>query len=365
MSNITYIFTSGRADKLNDKNYADDFFYGLRHLNKKFNVEIIEFKKKSKLLINIEHILSKAFSLPFYIFSLISLENIKKIKNSDKLILISESTAFAVLPILLFLKKKKNIQVYLFVMGLYSKKLNYKFTSFIHHFLIKFLYKYVDKLFFLGNAEYGRALKLHGDERKLYFRPFCIDVSFWTTKNKSSQTRKKILFIGNDGNRDFDLLISIASIMQDFKFTFVSSSSKLDSCKLTNVEIIKGDWSNGKFNDFFIKDIYEESGLVILPLINSYQPSGQSVALQAMSMEKPVMISKTKGFWSDKDFQHNLNIIFINSWDSLIWKNSILYYFENYKLIDNISTNSCKLVYEKYNLEYFNKQLIKDLGLLG
>ena len=45
MSNITYIFTSGRADKLNDKNYADDFFYGLRHLNKKFNVEIIEFKK--------------------------------------------------------------------------------------------------------------------------------------------------------------------------------------------------------------------------------------------------------------------------------------------------------------------------------
>ena len=176
---------------------------------------------------------------------------------------------------------------------------------------------------------------------------------------------KKILFIGNDGNRDFDLLISIASIMQDFKFTFVSSSSKLDSCKLTNVEIIKGDWSNGKFNDFFIKDIYEESDLVILPLINSYQPSGQSVALQAMSMEKPVMISKTKGFWSDKDFQHNLNIIFINSWDSLIWKNSILYYFENYKLIDNISTNSCKLVYEKYNLEYFNKQLIKDLGLLG
>ena len=82
-------------------------FYGLRYLNKKFNVEIIEFKKKSKLLINIEHILSKAFSLPFYIFSLISLENIKKIKNSDKLILISESTAFAVLPILLFLKRKR------------------------------------------------------------------------------------------------------------------------------------------------------------------------------------------------------------------------------------------------------------------
>ena len=99
--------------------------------------------------------------------------------------------------------------------------------------------------------------------------------------------------------------------MQDFKFTFVSSSSQLNSCKLTNVEIIKGDWSKGSFNDLFIKDIYEESDLVILPLKNSYQPSGQSVALQAMSMEKPVMISKTKGFWSDKDFQHELNIILL------------------------------------------------------
>ena len=74
--------------------------------------------------------------------------------------------------------------------------------------------------------------------------------------------------------------------MQDFKFTFVSSSSKLDSCKLTNVEIY---WSNGKFNDFFIKDIYEESDLVILPLINSYINHKKSVALQAMSMEKPIV----------------------------------------------------------------------------
>lgn len=365
MSNITYIFTSGRADKLNDKSYSDDFFYGLRYLNKEFDVDIIEFKKKSKLLKKIEHILSKVFSLPFYIFSLISIENIKKIKNSDRLILVSESTAFAALPILLFFKKKKNIHVYLFVMGLYSKNLNYKFISFIHYLLIKFLYRYVDKLFFLGNAEYGRALKLHGEEKKLYFRPFCVDVSFWTTKNKSPEKRKKILFIGNDGNRDFNLLIEIASIMQDFKFTFVSSSSQLNSCKLTNVEIIKGDWSKGSFNDLFIKDIYEESDLVILPLKNSYQPSGQSVALQAMSMEKPVMISKTKGFWSDKDFQHELNIIFINSWDSLIWKKNILYYFENYTLIDKISKNSCKLVDEKYNLEYFNKQLVKDLDLLS
>ena len=61
MSNITYIFTSGRADKLNDKNYADDFFYGLRHLNKKFNVEIIEFKKKSKLLIKYRAYFIKSF----------------------------------------------------------------------------------------------------------------------------------------------------------------------------------------------------------------------------------------------------------------------------------------------------------------
>ena len=34
-----------------------------------------------------------------------------------------------------------------------------------------------------------------------------------------------------------------------------------------------------------------------MPLVETLQPSGQSVALQSMSMGLPVLITKTEGFW--------------------------------------------------------------------
>ncbi len=46
--NITYVFGSGRKDKLLHKNYkAKEFFYGVDHfINKGNNVEIIEMSKE-------------------------------------------------------------------------------------------------------------------------------------------------------------------------------------------------------------------------------------------------------------------------------------------------------------------------------
>ena len=50
--------------------------------------------------------------------------------------------------------------------------------------------------------------------------------------------------------------------------------------------------------------MYENSKLTIVPLKNSIQPSGQSVSLQSMSMNTPVIITKTDGFWDSKYFRH-------------------------------------------------------------
>ena len=64
-----------------------------------------------------------------------------------------------------------------------------------------------------------------------------------------------------------------------------------------NVILKNGSWGNSQISDSQIKNLYSQSKLVILPLYNSMQPSGQSVSLQAMSMNVPVLISKTEGFW--------------------------------------------------------------------
>ena len=362
MNKITYIFSKGRIKRVADSDYAEDFFYGYRYLNQEnFQLEIIEFKKLKKFFKTIEHKISKVFSLPLYVFSLINQKNIKILKNSDYLFLVSESVGFAALPLLILLKKRYNIHSSMFVMGLYSKKINYKYFKSIHFLLIKLLTSYLDKLYFLGYREYEIAHKHLKSQTKLIHLPFYIDTNFWKDDEYRLQSKEKILFIGNDGNRDFDLLVSIAKRMKHRNFIFVSSNSKLTSLEIENVEIIKGNWSDEYLSDKRIREIYSSSRMVILPLKESTQPSGQSVTLQAMSMGVPVIISLTSGFWDNEKFTDEVNIFFEkeNNLDS--WEKKIDSLFNEVHKLKYVSTNSAELIANNFDIKSFNEFILTEV----
>ena len=364
MNKITYIFSGGRINKIDNNAYAEEFFYGYKYLeDKNHNISVVEFSDTPSFLNKIEHKISRAFSLPLYIFSIISKENLKSIKETDNLILVSESAGFASLLPLIFFKKKYNIKTYMFVMGLFSKKINFKLFKRFHNAWVSLLVSYLDKLYFLGNEEYNIAKNRIKNHEKLVFKPFHIDCEFWNGKDKLNLGTNKILFIGNDGNRNFNLLINIAKLMSDKKFIFVSSNEKLLDLELPNVTVLRGSWNDGEMSDLDLKKIYEDSKLVILPLKNSTQPSGQSVALQSMSMGIPVLITKTDGFWDDKNFINNENIFFESTSNPKSWVNKINHLLKDTELLNKISENAYNLVNEKYNMEEFNKFLEKELGM--
>ena len=362
MNKITYIFSKGRIKKITDNDYAEDFFYGYRYLSEKnLNVEIIEFKKINKLFKAIEHKISKIFSLPLYVFSLINQKNFKILKTSDYLFLVSESVGFAALPLLMLLKKRYNIHSSMFVMGMFSKKINYKHFKFLHFLLIKFLASYLDKLYFLGYKEYEIAQKHLKSQTKLIHLPFYIDTNFWKDDDYRLQSKEKILFIGNDGNRDYDLLVNIAKRMKHRNFIFVSSNSNLTSLEMENVEIIKGNWSGEYLSDKNIREIYSSSRMVILPLKNSTQPSGQSVTLQAMSIGVPVIISLTSGFWDNENFIDEVNIFFEkdNNLDS--WEMKIDNLFNEVDKLKYVSTNSAELIANNFDIKLFNDFMLTEV----
>ena len=74
--------------------------------------------------------------------------------------------------------------------------------------------------------------------------------------------------------------------------------------------MIKGHWNKQLISDEELRKIYSDASLSIIPIRNSYQPSGQSVALQSMSMGVPVMITYTDGFW-DKIFLINKTLFLL------------------------------------------------------
>ena len=93
-------------------------------------------------------------------------------------------------------------------------------------------------------------------------------------KNKE---KNKILFIGNDGRREYDFALNIASSMPEYDFLFVTSNIEPNNVKSNNVTLIKGQWNQKLLTDSEIKEIYNKSLISIIPIRNSYQPSGQSV----------------------------------------------------------------------------------------
>ena len=102
--------------------------------------------------------------------------------------------------------------------------------------------------------------------------------------------------------------------------------------------------------------------MVILPLLNTLQPSGQSVSLQAMSVGIPVMISLTDGFWDIDKFSNFENIMFVENSSTETWIDLINNIFEDTELLNTISKNGKVLVNEQYSLQNLNTFLDKQIS---
>ena len=371
MKKITYLFITGRKENI-EKNTieAEEFYYGSLFLKSKgLEVEIIEFddnlNKYNFLLKGIDKILSKYCSLPFYTSKVTSIKNLKVLLKTTDLFLISESTGFSILPLLIITKLFSKVNVNLFVMGLYSKHLKYPKLKFLHRLLIKVLNYFVDNLLFLGKGELIKALK--NDERnnqKFTYFPWSVDDDFWRLEQKSPLRNKdKIIFVGNDGNRDETLLVQIAKKLPEYKFIFVTNIPNLINLKMENVEIIQGQWGQNYLTDKELKQLYSSARLSIIPLKESSQPSGQSVALQSMSLGIPVIISDTEGFWDRDSFIDKNHIIMVTRNSCEEWVGLIKEAYNDLDQLNLISTNALELTKNKYSKNMFNKkilELIKD-----
>lgn len=368
MKKITYVFIQGRKENYLKKNIeSQDFYYGMTYFSKKgYEVNIIEFEDESgislKVIKYLDLFINKFFSIPMYMHKILRIKNLKTMFKSNNIVLVTESVGFSLIPFLIILKPF-NIQVTIFVMGLYSKKLRFPLLKPFHYFFIKLLVVLVDNVLLLGHGEYLEAKRVHKNSNKFLFFPFCIDTVFWENRIElKSLNNDKIIFVGNDGNRDYELLIKIANKLKEFQFIFVSENNKLQQLNLPNVKVIKGSWGKKFLTDNELKEIYLASKFIILPLKDSLQPSGQSVALQAMSLGIPVMISKTIGFWDNENFIDGKNILFVSPNNFESWVSTIKHYIDYPEKLNFLGINGKTTIKEKFNLEKFNANLEKVLN---
>tara|TARA_Y100000996_G_scaffold202134_1_gene158469 strand:+ start:2683 stop:3774 length:1092 start_codon:yes stop_codon:yes gene_type:complete len=357
---ITFVFLSDRKKRLEAKNiYAKEFFYAYHHLSSIYkNVNIVEFNNSKDS--TFDKLLRKLTDLPFFSSKIINKSNINLFLKTNVLILTNQRVGFSTLPLLMILKIIKRIKVNIFIMGLFDKKTNYRIKSFFRSIFIGVLIIFSNKLIFLSKGEYDYALnKMPFWKKKFIFIPFSVDVDFWKFKEKDNNKRE-VLFIGNDGQRDYEFVIKLAKSLNDFHFTFVTNRILPEEIQSDNVTLINGSWGNDNFSDEFIHQLYTSASITIIPIKESLQPSGQSVALQSMSSGTPVIITKTNGFWAPNDFKDDENILFVSTNEITEWKNRINSIINDKDLSKTISINAKNTISSKYTLKIFDKK-ISDL----
>ena len=121
--------------------------------------------------------------------------------------------------------------------------------------------------------------------------------------------RKFVFAVGNDSRRDFDAY-ALAAGKMDYPFRLLSRL-KLKVPAPVNLEHISGQWSQSAVDDAELRSWYQQSLCVAIPLTETIQPSGQSVALQAMACGRPVIMTKTRGYWLHPDFKDGEHLLLV------------------------------------------------------
>ena len=359
---ITYFYIFGRKDRLHLKEYAKEMFYGYHHIKNKYpDTKIIEYRRRnSKYIRYFDKVISKLFDVPFYLSEVLYIDNLKRCFQSDKIIFSNDRILVSMAPIIFIIKFfKKKLQINVFVMGLIRH--DEHTSKLVRKFYLRLVHRVADNFIFLGQGEFKIAKEFFKNSNKLHFIPFYIDEAFWKTDTKDK--REGILFIGNDGNREFDKVVEICNHFKNIPFTVITKHIKKNQFKHKNVTLLSGSWGNKDISDGVLRNYYNKSRLVIIPLKNSMQPSGQSVALQSMAMRAPVMISETDGFWDIDNFANEENIIFLKNNSLENWIYEIETKYKNNLLLSSISNNAADTIRKNYTSETFNHQLSRILKI--
>lgn len=337
---------------------AKDFFYGIiDNKNIDFNRDCIDTRNFSKnnFIFKIrkfkEIFLRSGFSK--FKFELLS----KQIEHNSRIICFTDwdSINFGFY---------KNFRKDLFIIGGFHGLYNfYKRTPkniFLKKEVIfKKALKNLDHIFFFGKEDMLKSSSFFNiDKSKTSIFNFGIDTNFWH-KEKVKKEEFDIFSIGSDKHRDYSLL---KGLNVDYKFLVVTKLDvKFEPEK--NFKLIKASKDKPIFSDIELRGIYNQSKIVVVPLKETYQPSGQTAVLQAMACGKVVILTKTLGTWDTQYFEHNKNIIFIKPYDKKNLKYHLDLLINNKKKREEIGNNARITALNFFSINRMNEDFNDLLNL--
>lgn len=234
--------------------------------------------------------------------------------------------------------------------------------GFLHHYqnrmavyLTRLLFAQMESCFFGEGEKPVIQQRYRVPDDAVRVIPFGVDTKFWRPNDGPYEKHPYILAVGNDFQRDYDLLLEAARLI-DMRIKVVTERD-IPADMPSNMEVIRGSYRNTGLSDLQLRELYRKALFTVIPLKPSFQPSGQSVALQSMACGTPVLVTKTEGLWDRCYLRDMENIVFIHSNTPEEWAVTIDRMTTDQELLKRLGKAALRYVSEHGKIERYADRL--------
>lgn len=211
------------------------------------------------------------------------------------------------------------------------------------------------KIFFFGEKDQEETENLFPfikSKSKLF--KFGVDTDYWSTSVRIQEPKYDLFCIGSDTFRDYEILKKLDKNLR------IKLVTKLNIQNLpSNIDLSIGSLNKSNLSDYEIKEIYNNSKIVLVPLKKTTQPSGYSVTLQSMSLGKAVILADIEGLWDRNLLIDNQNIVLYKPGNFEELHKKIKFLLNDKKFRERIESNAFTTARNSFSLDRMSDSLLE------
>ena len=229
--------------------------------------------------------------------------------------------------------------------------------------VLRWLLNQVDAVITFSSEQCTFWSRIGPSPQKVHFFPLSVDLDFWNS-HKAPEKSSTYIFSGGKSGRDYRTLIAA---VEQIKLPLVLVTTKnpatgengVEGVTIPpNVRIIEG------VPIYTFRDLMEGAKFVVIPLKSIHSPEGQTVLVEAMAMEKAVIVTKAAGT-VDYIIDGETGL-FVEAGNINNLKAKIIYLEHNPGEIERLGKNAKRYAEEMFSEQVFAKRFITLLDeILG
>lgn len=178
-----------------------------------------------------------------------------------------------------------------------------------------------------------------------------VDTRFFTPRPLTPQTPPLVLSAGAAG-RDYDTLLAVApQIEAHFRIASGSNWAKSITAATVPMNCVMGPAASMQE----LRDLYAASSIVVLPLHDTFHASGIAVAIEAMAMAKPLIVTRTQA--PGDFFIDNETCLMVPPADGPALKSAILRLLADLPLQERLGKAALDVMQSRYSLAAYAEAL--------